>query len=887
MKFYIPLFLFMSTILYTQTNSDEVHKSWKQKQELEKTSWFKSLILKNIGPTIMSGRVVDLAVNPQNPTEFYVAYASGGLWYTNNNGNSFEPILDTAPTQNCGAVSVDWRSGTIWLGTGEANSSRSSYAGIGLLRSKDKGKTWENVGLKESHHISKILINPDNSDEIIVGVIGHLYTKNNERGVFKTLDGGKTWKQTLFVNDESGVIDVTYAPNDFSIQYASVWQRDRKAWHFSGSGISSGIYKSTDGGTTWYCVTNGDNGFPHNEGIGRIGLASYNENVIYAILDNQNKRPSLQNINPKDLNKTLLETEIIGAEVYKTEDGGKTWKKTNEKYIDDLFYTYGYYFANIAVDKKNPNHIFTGGVSIILSEDGGKTFRSIQGDNVHADHHVIWINPNNSNHIINGNDGGVNISYDAGKNWLKCNNQAVGQFYTVNVDEQEPYNVYGGLQDNGVWVGPNDYKHSLDWQQEGIYPYQFLSGGDGMQVQIDNRNPNIIITGSQFGYYQRMDRAKNKSVSITPKPNKEEKPYRFNWQTPILLSSHNQDILYMGSNFLHRSMNQGDTWEIISPDLTKGAKEGNITFGTITTISESKLQFGLLYTGSDDGLIHISKDGGASWRKISDSLPQNFWVSRIVASIHTKERVYATLNGYRNDVFTTMIYISDDYGQTWKAIASNMPNSPVNVIIEDHKNENILYVGTDNGLYITLDRGLVWQDFTSGMPKVAIHDLVLQKKSNDLVIGTHGRSLYKVNVEKVQQIKDQIHAKDIILCPIKPIFKSEHWGSAWSNWEKISEPKTEFWFYSNKIRKVELKLKNNVNQIVFSQEIEAMPGLNKIDYNFQLPESIVEKWKKKDPNIKIPKAKNNQFYLPISKCQLILESEGIKEETIVEIIASE
>ncbi|WP_444626699.1 WD40/YVTN/BNR-like repeat-containing protein [Flavobacterium columnare] len=886
MKCYTPLFLFFSVFFSAQTNSTEVQKSLLDKQVLENTSWFKSLIFQNIGPTIMGGRVVDLAVNPQNPMEFYVAYASGGLWYTNNNGNSFEPISDSAPTQNCGSVAVDWNSGTIWLGTGEANSSRSSYAGVGLLKSIDKGKTWQKVGLYDSHHISKIIINPDNSNEIVVGVIGHLYTKNPERGVFKTIDGGKTWKHALFVNEESGVIDLVFSPNNFSVQYASVWQRDRKGWNFTGNGMASGIYKSIDGGTTWNSVTNGDNGFPHNEGIGRIGLASYDEKIIYAILDNQNKRTSVPEEKSKDTNRIFSETHIIGPEIYKTEDGGKSWKKTHQKNIDDLFYTYGYYFANIAVDKKNWNKIIIGGVPLVMSEDGGNTFKTIQGNNVHADHHIVWINPNNSNHIINGNDGGVNISYDAGKKWFKCNNQAVGQFYAVNVDDQEPYNIYGGLQDNGVWIGPNNYKYSEEWQQDGRYPYQFLVGGDGMQVQIDNRDPNVIITGSQFGYYQKMDRAKNKSINITPKPAKEEKPYRFNWQTPILLSFHNQDILYMGSNFLHRSMNQGDTWEIVSPDLTKKAKEGNITFGTITTISESKLKFGLLYTGSDDGLIHISKDGGASWRKISNSLPQNFWVSRIVASIHTKERVYATLNGYRNDVFTTMIYISDDYGQTWKPIASNMPNSPVNVIVEDYKNENILYVGTDNGLYITLDRGLVWQDFTSGMPKVAIHDLVLQKKSNDLIVGTHGRSLYKVNVEKVQQINDQTHTKNIILYPTKPIVRNEHWGSAWSNWEKTFEPKTEFWFYSNKTRKVKLKLKNSVNQIVFLQEIEAMPGLNKVDHNFQLPESIVEKWKKKDPNIKIEKAKNNQFYLPISKYQLVLESQEIREKTVIEIVAS-
>ncbi|MFK7058621.1 glycosyl hydrolase [Flavobacterium oreochromis] len=886
MKCYTPLFLFFSVFFSAQTNSTEVQKSLLDKQVLENTSWFKSLIFQNIGPTIMGGRVVDLAVNPQNPMEFYVAYASGGLWYTNNNGNSFEPISDSAPTQNCGSVAVDWNSGTIWLGTGEANSSRSSYAGVGLLKSIDKGKTWQKVGLYDSHHISKIIINPDNSNEIVVGVIGHLYTKNPERGVFKTIDGGKTWKHALFVNEESGVIDLVFSPNNFSVQYASVWQRDRKGWNFTGNGMASGIYKSIDGGTTWNSVTNGDNGFPHNEGIGRIGLASYDEKIIYAILDNQNKRTSVPEEKSKDTNRIFSETHIIGPEIYKTEDGGKSWKKTHQKNIDDLFYTYGYYFANIAVDKKNWNKIIIGGVPLVMSEDGGNTFKTIQGNNVHADHHIVWINPNNSNHIINGNDGGVNISYDAGKKWFKCNNQAVGQFYAVNVDDQEPYNIYGGLQDNGVWIGPNNYKYSEEWQQDGRYPYQFLVGGDGMQVQIDNRDPNVIITGSQFGYYQKMDRAKNKSINITPKPAKEEKPYRFNWQTPILLSFHNQDILYMGSNFLHRSMNQGETWQIISPDLTKGIREGNIVFGTITTLSESKLQFGLLYTGSDDGLIHISKDGGVTWNKISDTLPQDFWITRVVASVHKKERVYAALNGYRNDIFTTMLYVSEDYGKTWKSIASNIPNSPVNVILEDHNNEGILYVGTDNGLYVTLDRGLSWQDFMSGIPKVAVHDLVLQKKVNDLIVATHGRSLYKVNVEKLQKINPEIIKKNTLLYELTPLKQNEYWGSTRSIWTEPLEPKIEFWFYSNKNRKVKLKLQNSIDQVVFNQEFEAIKGLNKLDYNLELSSSVVEKWKEKDSKIKIEKAKNNKFYLPVSKYKLMLESEEGKEETIFEIISS-
>ncbi len=840
---------------------------------------FTKVAFQNVGPTIMSGRIVDLAVNPENPTEFYAAYASGGLWYTNNNGNSFISVMDSAPTLNCGSVTVDWKSGTIWVGTGEVNASRSSYAGIGVLKSSDKGKTWENLGLSQSHHISRILVNPKNNNEIIVGAVGHLYTKNKERGVYKTLDGGKTWKQTLFVNDETGIIDVVIDPNNFNIQYAAAWQKDRKAWDFKGNGKGSGIYKSVDAGNSWSLVSNEKSGFPNNEGVGRIGLFAVNNNVIYAVLDNQNKRPNLNpeasGEKPKDANSALFETEVIGCELYKSIDGGISWKKTHDNYIDDLYYSYGYYFGNIAVDLNNENRIYLGGVPLIFSEDGGKTFKSIDKENVHADHHVTWINPKNPKHIINGNDGGVNISYDNGAHWFKCNNQAVGQFYTVNVDDEKPYNVYGGLQDNGVWVGANNYEHSLDWQQDGKYPYEFLMGGDGMQVQIDNRDANIIYTGYQFGNYYRIDKKSQKRDFITPKvKNPEasgEDALRFNWQTPILLSSHNQDILYMGSQFLHRSMNQGATWEKISTDVTKGKVEGNVAFGTITTIAESKFQFGLLYVGSDDGLINVSRDGGVNWIKISDNLPQDLWVSRIVASKFKKERVYATLNGYRNDDFKSYVFVSNDYGTTWENISDGLMNS-VNVIREDSEKENILYVGTDNGLFLSMDKGSSWQDFSTEMPNVAVHDLVIQAKAKELVVGTHGRSIYKVSLDKIQILDAKILAKEIHIFDIEKIKKSDRWGSAWSSWSDVFEPKVVVSVYSNSDKKGILNIRNNKKKLLFTKEVSLTKGLNFIEYDL----SVDEKYLK---NEKITKAKNNKYYLNEGVYSIEVEMNKVKHDS--------
>jgi len=826
----------------------------------------------NIGPTIMSGRVVDLAVNPENPIEFYVAYATGGLWYTSNNGTSFTPVMDTAPTINCGAVTVDWKSGVIWVGTGEVNSSRSSYSGIGILKSTDKGKTWENRGLPESHHISRIIVNPKNANEIVVGVLGHLYTKNSERGIYKSTDGGKTWKQTLFINDESGIIDVKMAPTNFNILYAAAWQRDRKAWDFKGYGNGSGIYRSFDAGETWQLLTTAESGFPTGENVGRIGLSVFNADNLFAVVDNQNKRPAVVKEKPKDANTALFETNVIGCEVYQSLDGGKKWIKKNKDFIDDFYFTYGYYFGNITVDSRNENRMYIGGLHLSYSENGGASFAAIDKENVHADHHITWVNPQNPNHIIDGNDGGINISYDNGEHWIKCNNEALGQFYAITADNKENYNVYGGLQDNGVWMGPNDYAKSDSWEQEGKYPYQILLEGDGKQVQVDNRNPDIIYTGYQFGSYYRINRSTKQYEYITPATAKDEEAFRFNWQTPILLSPHNQDILYMGSNFLHRSMDQGKTWEKISPDLTNGKVEGNVAFGTITTISESKLQFGLLYVGTDDGKIHLSKDGGVSWQLISNNLPQNIWVSRVVASSHEKGRVYATLSGLRNDDFTPYVFASDDYGSNWKSI-SNLPRNPVNVLVEDPKNPNLLFVGTDNSLFVSLDKGTTWSDFSNGMPRVAVHDLVIQNVANDLVVGTHGRSLYKTNIANIQALNENTAAKPLHLYSVSSIKASNSWGDKDGFWGEVTEPKIIFWLYSNSDKEVVLTIQNDKKAVVHNQKTNVKKGLNKVIYDG----SVSKKFGSKE-------AKNGKYYLPAGKYKVQIQSGTAVESTTFEVV---
>jgi photosystem II stability/assembly factor-like uncharacterized protein len=798
-------------------------KGLQQRQVLEKRSTVNGVKFRNIGPSVMSGRVADLEANPQDPTEFYVAYASGGLWHTTNNGLSFTPIFDSADVITIGDIAVDWKTRTIWVGTGEVNSSRSSYAGIGVYKSNNNGKTWQYVGLPESHHIGKIQLHPTDVNTAWVGVLGHLYSPNRERGVYKTTDGGNTWKQTLFIDDNTGVVEMDINPQNPNELYAAAWYRTRRAWNFEESGKSSGIYKSTDGGNTWTLLSKSGSGFPTGNGVGRIGLAVYPKNpqIVYAILDNQDPRPDttrkdtmsyvlddlkhlnqdqFAQLNDRRLDSFLRRNRLaprynaqmikemvasnrlkptslydylyvntgfegtpIGAEVYRSDNGGQSWKKTHDKEIS-IFFTYGYYFAKIYVSPYNENKVYALGFSSQVSTDGGKTWKNMDKPNVHADHHALWINPNRDSHLINGNDGGVNITYDNGENWFKANTPAVGQFYAITLDNAKPYNVYGGLQDNGVWYLPsvnprNSFANSGLGLSDDVV--RNIGGGDGMQVQVDLRNNTTVYYGSQFGNYartNRMNRAETKR--ITPRHELGEKPLRFNWQSPILLSPHNNDILYFGAHKLYRSFNQGDTMIALTEDLTNGGRAGDVPYGTLTAIAESPLRFGLIYTGTDDGNIHVSKDAGHSWTRISApakkgfSLPENLWVSRVTPSNFKEGRVYASLNGYRNDDFSPYLYVSEDYGTTWAPIGRDLPAEPVNVVKEDPKNENIIYVGTDGGLYVSFDKGQTFVMWSAGLPRsVPIHDIAIHTRENEIVLGTHGRSIYVAKLDEVQKKK--------------------------------------------------------------------------------------------------------------------------------------
>ena len=529
------------------------------------------------------------------------------------------------------------------------------------------------------------------------------------------------------------------------------------------------------------------------------------------------------------------------------------------------------------------------GVPIVKSTDGGKTWRGANAENVHADHHFMWINPDKPDHLINGNDGGINISYDGGEHWIKCNVPPLGQFYAVAVDNhEEGYRVYGGLQDNGTWRGPHDYAANPGWRQNGEYPYKMLFGGDGMQVQVDPRDQETVYVGFQFGNYFRLNPREGSRTFITPKHAFGERPYRWNWQTPILISPHQPDIFYMGSNHFHRSFNRGDDFEVLGGDLTRGGRAGDVAYGTLTTIEESPVRFGLLYTGSDDGLVHRSTDGGINWQRLG-GFPDSLWVSRVAAGHQDENTVYLSLNGYRDDNFASYVYRSTDRGDTWQRIGQDLPAEPVNVIKEDPHNPALLYVGTDHGLYVSLDTGATFTAITE-LPAVAVHDVVVQPQARDLIVGTHGRSLYRANVELLEQVAGQ-SSPELVISGVPPQRYSSRYGQAsWFTDDTTPELKVQV-YHPGGAAGGKLLVRAVDSTVVFTQNLELTPGLNTLTYDLSFDERKASELKRlynKDRKegqrpVSVEAADNGAYYLRPGTYTLVVEVDGQTAETELEV----
>ena len=938
--FLLSLFVLCTCVRAQIVDADGRALGFERRLQLREQSPLRGLEFTNIGPSIMSGRVADVAVDPDDPTHFYVAYASGGLWETVDNGTSFSPLFQDEAVMTIGDIDVHWPSGKLYVGTGEVNSSRSSYAGNGVYSSTDGGKSWTHLGLEETHHIGRILVDGRDPNTVWVAALGHLYGPNPERGVYRSTDGGKTWSHTLQINDSTGVVDLVRDPRRPQELFAAAWQRERKAWDFRESGPGSGVYHSSDGGKNWELLTTERSGFPTGEGAGRIGLAvSYDakgKRVVYASIDNYDTREAeaedeealtknqLRNMPKEDLlrlenylledflrsndfpqeldaktvrtrvesgdlsplqlveyledaNAALFDVEVKGFELYRSTDG-KQWTRTHADYIDDVYYSYGYYFGQLAVHPDDPQTIYAMGVPIVKSTDGGRTWSGANGENVHADHHHMWINPDRPDHLINGNDGGVNISYDGGAHWIKCNVPPVGQFYAIAADDHpDGYRVYGGLQDNGTWRGPHDYESSAGWQQDGDYPYDMLFGGDGMQVEVDPRDHETVYVGFQFGNYYRLNPKENSRTYITPKHELGQRPYRWNWQTPILISPHQPDIFYMGSNHFHRSFNRGDDFETLGTDLTAGGRRGDVAFGTLTTIAESPRQFGLLYVGSDDGLVHRSVDGGQNWERL-DGFPDSLWVSRLSASHHDDHTVYLSLNGYRDDDFASYVYRSTDRGTSWQSIGTDLPAEPVNVIKEDPANAALLYVGTDHGLYVSMDTGATFTAVTE-LPAVAVHDVVVQPTARDLIVGTHGRSLYRANVGLLQQVAGK-SASDLVLAEIPDQRYSSRYGSQ-SWFRDDTTPELTFQAYhTGGDAGAKLLVRAEDGTPLYSRDIDLAAGINTLTYDLSFDEAQAAKLeesanadRKEDTRpVRIEAADNGVYYLRPGTYTLVVEA---------------
>jgi photosystem II stability/assembly factor-like uncharacterized protein len=726
------------------TSAEARLEAWRARRSLEAASPFPDFRWRPVGPRLSGGRIESIALSPASPHAYYVGAGAGNLWKTTNAGTTWTPIFDDQPTFSIGAVAVaSTDPGIVWLGTGEILMARSSYAGIGVFRSTDGGASWEHMGLAETHHIGRVLIHPRDPDVVYVAAMGHLFGPNPERGLFRTTDGGRTWDKVLYVSEHVGVVDVVMDPTDPRALWAVAWEQERRAWNHRPAGVGSGLHRSDDGGDTWRRVRGG---LPEGEHVGRmaVAVAPTDPSRLYVLVDNQAPAPDGEG--------------VVGGEVYRSDDGGRRWRKINEEPLPARI---GYDFNLIRVAPDDPEQVWVTGNYLLRSDDGGRTFGRNEGtlvhllphasDVLHLDHHELVLDSDDPDRVLLGNDGGLHVSYDRGASWLHLNNLPITEFYDVSVDSGVPYRIYGGTQDNAALVGASGQTIRPDgpdhWEQ--IYLDRW-GGGDSYFTYPDRLDPDLVYYEHQFGELRRKDVARDTTVNIKPEPPGDE-PLRTNWMTPFVISHHNPLTLYYGARRLYRSVDRGDRWWPMSPDLTgqpEPERQGNIPFGTLTTIAESRLDPRLLYVGADDGAIHVTDDGGIHWRRIDGPLPDK-WVTRVEASRHDPDVVYASLTGYREDDFATYVFASDDRGRTWRSLAGNLPAEPVNVILEDPHDPAILFLGTDLGVFVTLDGGGRWEALGTGLPTTPVHDLEVHPEARELVAGTHGRSVFVADLAPV------------------------------------------------------------------------------------------------------------------------------------------
>jgi len=787
---------------------------------------------RNIGPAGMSGRVTAIATDPRNYDILYIGTASGGLWKSMNAGTTFTPVFDNENVASIGALAVDpLRPDIVWAGTGEGNPRNSVTGGYGIYKSLDGGKTWKLMGLKETRHIHRIVINPVNSDIVYAGALGSPWGPGNDRGLYRTTNGGETWEKILFTCETCGVADLVIDPQNPDKLLAGMWNHQRWPWFFNSGGPGSGIYMTLDGGRNFTRLTDG---LPQETGRTGIAIARSRPDYIYAYVES---KPSA---------------------IYRSTDGGFTWEKRAERGIG----TRPFYYAEIYVDPKNENRVYTLFSGINMSEDGGLTFPVSVAGNVHLDHHAWWINPENPSHMIDGNDGGMAITYDRGKNWRHITNLPVGQFYHVNVDMERPYRVYGGMQDNGSWAGP-----AYSWYSGGLINefWDFLIGGDGFDAMPVPGDPRYCYAQSQGGALRLIDILTGYTKNIRPTAAQGER-LRFNWNAALAQDPFDNNTIYFGSQFIHKSTDRGDSWEKISPDLTTNdpekqnqSRSGGLTpdvtgaenHCTIITISTSKISKGLIWAGTDDGNVQYTNDGGKSWINVTENIkgaPKKAWIPQVTASVHNPAEAFVVLNNYRMGDYSAYLYHTSNYGKTWQRLIDDSDVwGYVICFVQDIEEPRLMFAGTEYGLYVSFDRGENWNRWTSGYPTVSTYDMVIHPRENDLIIGTFGRSVWiiddiaplrelaKSNVKLLSQPLVSFNSPSSVMASTKNLPGYYYHGDAeyFGTNRQIASMLT-YYLANDPEEKVKVEITDENNNVIRSMELEGKKGFNRAYWRFDI-----------------------------------------------------
>ena len=716
---------------------------------------------REIGPALMGGRIADLAVVESKPQVFYIATGTGGVWKTENHGTSWTPLFDDQPTSSIGDVTLDQSNpNLVWVGTGEPQNRQSSGWGNGVYKSTDAGNTWRHMGLDATKHIGRILIHPRDPDIVYVAAVGDLWGPNEERGVFRTHDGGETWEAVLQIDEHTGAIDLAMDPGDPNTIFAAMYQRQRTGWGFNGGGPGSGLHRTLDGGDSWTELTRG---LPEGD-KGRIGVDVFRQdgNVVYALVEADARAPGQGFGGGGPGGGTEGRDREPQSGLYRSLDRGDTWEKMSNTNPRPMYY------SQVRIDPSNPDRIYVLGGNLMVSDDAGRTFRSDGAAQVHVDHHALWINPDDPDHLILGSDGGVVASWDGTAHWRMFDNLPLGQFYAIGFDMRDPYYVCGGLQDNDPWCGPSNTRSFHGIRHQDWYETAY---GDGFFTIVDPTDSTIVFSESQNGNMNRYDLTTGEKTPMRPitgprADGDTAKTYRFNWNSPLQLSPHDPATVYLGANYLLRSRDRGMSWEEVGGlDLTRqidrneleimgvpgsepqmSVNDGISTYGNLTAFAESPLIPGLLYVGTDDGNVQVSRDDGATWRNVADripDLPERTYVSRLEPSHHAEGRVYASFDGHRNADYAAYVYVSEDHGQNWRRITDGLPDGwSVNVVAEHHRAPNLLFVGNEIGVFVSVDRGGRWVQLKNNLPVVPVDDILIHPRDNDLLVGTHGRSFW-------------------------------------------------------------------------------------------------------------------------------------------------